>query len=137
MLTRFWGSELPYVIVIALVLTVLLLRARPGDRSSYQNTLWLFLIGIVGQAAGLGAARLGFDTAAGVFDVVFRIVWTIALIRMAGFAFFRLVLPKLGKPLPRIIEDLAIIAVYTVYGLSQLRHAGVDQIGRASCRERV
>jgi len=128
-LTRFWGSELPYVIVIALVLTVLLLRARPGERSSYQNTLWLFLIGIFGQAAGLGAAKLGFDTTARVLDVLFRIVWTIALIRMAGFAFFRLVLPKIGKPLPRIIEDLAIIAVYTAYGLSQLRHAGVDLTG--------
>ena len=129
MLTRFWSSELPYVIVIALVLTVVLLRARPGDRSSYQNTLWLFLFGILGQAAGLGAAKLGFDTAARVFDILFRIVWTIALIRIAGFALFRLVLPKLGKPLPRIIEDLAIIVVYTVYGLSQLRHAGVDLTG--------
>jgi len=128
-LTRFWSSELPYVIVIALVLTVALLRARPGDRSSYLNTLWLFLAGVVGQAAGLGAAKLGFDTAARVFDVLFRIVWTIALIRIAGFALFRLVLPKLGKPLPRIIEDLAIIVVYTVYGLSQLRLAGVDLTG--------
>ena len=129
MLTRFWSSELPYVIVIALVLTVVLLRARPGDRSSYLNTLWLFLLGILGQVAGLGAAKLGFDTAARVFDVLFRIVWTIALIRIAGFALFRLVLPKLGKPLPRIIEDLAIIVVYTVYGLSQLRLAGVDLTG--------
>jgi small-conductance mechanosensitive channel len=128
-MARFWGSELPYVIVIALVLTVVLLRARPGDRSSYMNTLWLFLFGILGQAAGLGAAKLGFDTAARVFDVLFRIVWTIALIRIAGFALFRLVLPKLGKPLPRIIEDLAIVVVYTVYGLSQLRLAGVDLTG--------
>jgi len=128
-LTRIWGSELPYVVVIALVLTVALLRARPGDRSSYLNTLWLFLIGILGQAAGLGAAKLGFDSAARVFDAFFRIVWTIALIRMAGFAFFRLVMPRLGRPLPRIIEDLAIIAVYTAYGLSQLRHAGVDLTG--------
>ena len=129
MLNRFWSSELPYVVVIALVLTVALLRARPGDRSSYMNTLWLFLFGILGQAAGLGAAKLGFDTAARVFDVLFRIVWTIALIRIAGFALFRLVLPKLGRPLPRIIEDLAIIVVYTVYGLSQLRLAGVDLTG--------
>jgi hypothetical protein len=117
-LTRLWSSELPYVIFIALVLTVALLRVRPGDRSSYLNTLWLFLFGIAGQAAGLGAAKLGFDTAAHVFEVIFRIVWTIALIRIAGFALFRLVLPKLGKPLPRIIEDLAIIVVYMVYGLS-------------------
>lgn len=129
MLTRFWSSELPYVIVIALLLTVALLRARPGERSSYLNTLWLFLIGIVGQAAGLGAARFGFDDAARVLEVLFRIVWAIALIRMAGFAFFRVALPRLGRPLPRIIEDLAIIAVYTVYGLSQLRHAGVDLTG--------
>src|SRR3990170_3268557 len=128
-MARFWSSELPYVIVIALVLTVALLRTRPGDRSSYMNTLWLFLFGIIGQAAGLGAAKLGFDTAARVFDVLFRIVWTIALIRIAGFALFRLVLPKLGKPLPRIIEDLAIIVVYTVYGLSQLRLAGVELTG--------
>lgn len=129
MLNRFWGSELPYVIVIALVLTVLLLRTRPGERSSYQNTLWLFLFGMLGQAVGLGVAKFGFDTAARVFEVFFRIVWTIALIRIAGFALFRLVLPKLGKPLPRIIEDLAIIAIYTVYGLSQMRHAGVDLTG--------
>jgi small-conductance mechanosensitive channel/CRP-like cAMP-binding protein len=126
---RFWSSELPYVVIIALVLTALLLRTRPGERSSYQNTLWLFLFGIVGQAAGLAAAKFGLDSAARVLGVVFRIVWTIALIRSAGFAFFRLVLPKLGKPLPRIIEDLAIIVIYTIYGLSQLRHAGVDFTG--------
>jgi small-conductance mechanosensitive channel/CRP-like cAMP-binding protein len=128
-LTRFWSSELPYVIVVALVLTGLLLRYRPGERSSYLNTLWLFVFGIAGQAAALGAAKLGFDTAARVLDVLFRIVWTIALIRMVGFALFRFVLPRLGKPLPRIMEDLAIIAVYTAYGLSQLRHAGVDLTG--------
>jgi len=128
-LTRFWSTELPYVIVVALVLTGLLLRARPGERSSYLNTLWLFVFGIAGQAAGLGATKLGFDTAAGVLDVLFRIVWTIALIRLAGFAFFRFALPKLGRSLPRIIEDLVLIAVYTAYGLSQLRHAGVDLTG--------
>ncbi|HJS36740.1 MAG TPA: mechanosensitive ion channel family protein [Burkholderiales bacterium] len=129
MLTRFWSSELPYVIVVTLVLTALLLRARPFERSVYLNTLWLFVLGIAGQAASLGAAKLGFDAAARVLDVLFRIVWTIALIRIAGFALFRFALPKLGKSLPRIIEDLALVAVYVAYGLSQLRHAGVDLTG--------
>lgn len=129
MLTRFWGSELPYVIVIALLLTGFLLRARPGERSSYLNTLWLFLAGIAGQAAGFAAARFGFDAAAPLLGGFFRVVWMVALIRIAGFTLFRLVLPRLGKPLPRIIEDLSIVAVYTVYGLSQLRHAGVDLTG--------
>jgi small-conductance mechanosensitive channel/CRP-like cAMP-binding protein len=128
-LTRFWSSELPYVIVITLALTALLLRTRPFERSVYLNTLWLFVLGIAGQAAGLGASKLGFDNAARVLDVLFRIVWTIALIRIAGFAFFRFALPKLGKSLPRIIEDLALVAVYVAYGLSQLRYAGVDLTG--------
>jgi len=35
----FWSSELPYVAVIALVLSALLLRARPAERSTYLNTL--------------------------------------------------------------------------------------------------
>jgi small-conductance mechanosensitive channel/CRP-like cAMP-binding protein len=129
MLARFWSTELPYVFVIALALTGLLLRARPVERPTYLATLWLFLLGIAGQAAGLGAAKLGFDAAARVLDVLFRIVWTVALIRMTGFALFRFALPKLGKPLPRIIEDLTLVAVYTAYGLSQLRHAGVDLTG--------
>jgi hypothetical protein len=71
----FWSSELPYVTVIALVLTVLLLRTRPAERSTFLNTLWLFLLGILGQLAGLGAGAFEFDTAARVLDVVFRIVW--------------------------------------------------------------
>ncbi len=125
----FWSSELPYVIVIALVLSGLLLRARPAERSTYLNTLWLFLFGIFGLLAGMGAAALGFDTAARVLEIFFRIVWSIALIRIAGFALFRLVLPKIGRNLPQIIEDLAIIVIYTIFGLTQLRVLGVDLTG--------
>ena len=129
MLTRFWSTELPYVIVIALVLTAMLLRSRPAERSSYLNTLWLFLAGMLGQVAGMLAWRFGFETAAVLLDGLFRVVWTLALIRIAGFALFRLVLPRLGRFLPRIMEDLTVIVVYTAYGLSQLRHAGVDLTG--------
>ena len=125
----FWSSELPYVIVIALVLSVLLLRTRPAERSTFLNTLWLFLVGILGQAGGLAAEALGFHGAAQVLEVLFRIVWSIALIRIAGFALFRLVLPKLGKTLPRIIEDLAITILYAIYGLTQMRVLGVDLTG--------
>jgi small-conductance mechanosensitive channel len=125
----FWSSELPYVTVIALVLSILLLRTRPAERSTFLNTLWLFLLGVLGVLAGMSAGAFGFETADRVLNAVFRIVWSIALIRIAGFALFRLVLPKLGKPLPQIIEDLAIIVIYTVYGLTQLRVLGVDLTG--------
>ena len=104
MLTRLWSSELPYVIVIALVLTALLLRARSGERSTYQNTLWLFLLGMLGVAGAHGATLLGFDTAAGLLQVLFRIVWTIALIRIAGFALFRLALQECILLLCRAVQ---------------------------------
>jgi small-conductance mechanosensitive channel/CRP-like cAMP-binding protein len=127
--TGFWSSELPYVIVIAFALSILLLRARPAERATYLNTLWLFLLGVIGVLVGMSADALGFDTAARVLDAFFRIVWSIALIRVAGFALFRLVLPKLGKPLPQIIEDLAIIVVYAIFAMTQMRVFGVDLTG--------
>ncbi len=127
--TGFWSSELPYVIVIAFALSILLLRARPAERATYLNTLWLFLLGVVGVLAGMSADALGFDTAARVLEAFFRIVWSIALIRVAGFALFRLVLPKLGKSLPQIIEDLAIIVLYAIFAMTQMRVLGVDLTG--------
>ena len=64
-------------------------------------------------------------SAAGV-HMVFRIVAAIALIRLLGFVVFRLLLPLAGRTPPRIVEDLTIIAAYVIYGLAQLRGAGVD-----------
>jgi len=122
----FWRAEAPALAVLALVLTVLLLRARPYERSVFLNTLSLFLIGLAGQGAALLLQSLDFPAAAHGTYTVFRIVTAVALIRMFGFALFRLALPLLGKQPPRIIEDLAIIVVYVGYGFVQLRGAGVD-----------
>ena len=122
----FWRAEAPALAVLALVLTVLLLRARPHERGVFLNTLWLFLAGLAGQAVAAALAGLDFPSAARGTHTVFRIVTAVALIRMLGFALFRLALPLVGKHPPRIIEDLAIIVVYVGYGFVQLRGAGVD-----------
>ncbi|MGQ0545482.1 MAG: cyclic nucleotide-binding domain-containing protein [Betaproteobacteria bacterium] len=122
----YWRAEAPALAVLALVLTVLLLRARPHERPVFLNTLWLFLAGLAGQAAALALWHFGFAGAAQGTHTVFRIVTAVALIRILGFAVFRLALPLVGKQPPRIIEDLAIIVVYVGYGFVQLRGAGVD-----------
>ena len=57
---------------------------------------------------------------------IFSFVSAIALIRLCGFAAFRLLLPLLGSHPPRIAEDLTIVGVYVVYGFVQLRGAGLD-----------
>ena len=119
-------SEVGWLTVLALGLTALLLRFRPHERGVYLNTLWLFLIGVFGQALGFAFEALAFPVAGTVLYTLFRIVAAIAAIRLIGFTVFRLVLPMMGREWPRIIEDLVILVAYVVYGFVQLRGAGVD-----------
>ena len=119
-------SELPWLALLALALTACLLYSRRYERAVYQNTLWLFLLGAAGQVAAIAVHSLDFPVAAQAVHTVFRIVSAIALIRLLGFGAFRLLLPLAGRTPPRIVEDLMIIAAYVIYGLTQLRGAGVD-----------
>ena len=122
----FWTSPAPWLALIAFGVTVALLRARPRERTTYLNTLWLFLLGIAGQAAASLVWALDFPGAAGTVHTIFSFVSAIALIRLCGFFAFRLLLPLLGSHPPRIAEDLTIVGVYVVYGFVQLRGAGLD-----------
>ncbi len=122
----FWSSAAPWLSLVAFALTVTLLYTRPHERATYLNTLWLFLLAIGGEASAALIWALDFTGAATTVHTVSRIVASITLIRLFGFAAFRLLLPLGGSQPPRIIEDLAIIGVYAVYGLAQLRGAGLD-----------
>ena len=112
--------------LVALVLAGALLRVRPHERFTFLNTLWLFFLGIGGQAAALALDALELPRAAGTVYTIFRILTAVALIRMVGFTVFRIILPLAGKRPTRIVEDLAILVAYAGYGLAQLRGAGVD-----------
>ncbi len=118
-------SEVGWLTLLAFALAALLLRFRPLERSVYLNTLWLFLIGVFGQAASVPLEILAPDAASAV-HTIFRIISAVVLIRLAGFAFFRLLLPLMGRAMPRIVEDVVIFVLYLIYGLAQLRGAGVD-----------
>ncbi|MBV9191569.1 MAG: hypothetical protein JO292_07745, partial [Betaproteobacteria bacterium] len=118
-------SEVAWLILLALVLAMVLIRFRPYERNIYLNTLWVFLAGVVGQAAAVALDSF-VPGAAAVVNTISRIVSAIALIRLACFAAFRLVLPLMGRDWPRIVEDVVSLALYVIYGFVQLRGAGVD-----------
>ena len=118
-------SDVAWLTLFAFALAILLLQFRPQERTVYLNTLWLFLIGVFGQAAAIALDALA-PAAAGVVYTLFRIVSAIAFIRLTGFAAFRLLLPLIGREWPRIVEDVAILIAYIIYGFAQLRAAGVD-----------
>src|SRR5580765_8214864 len=119
-------TALAWLALIALVATGALLRVRPHERFTFLNTLWLFVLGIAGQAAAVALLALDLPRASGTVHTVFRILTAVALIRLFGFVLFRLLLPLAGKRPTRIVEDLAIVLAYVGYGLVQLRGAGVD-----------
>ena len=122
----FWTSAAPWLALLAFGLTIALLHARPHERSTFLNTLWLFLVGLGGEASAAAIWALDFPGGATTVHTIFRVVSTIALIRLGGFAAFRLLLPLIGSRPPRIVEDLAIVGVYVIYGFAQLRGAGLD-----------
>src|SRR5919106_5703038 len=119
-------TSLAWLTLLALGLTGALLRVRQHERMTFLNTLWLFFLGIAGQAAAFGLFAFDLPRAAGTVHTVFRILTAVALIRLFGFTVFRLLLPLAGKNPTRIIEDLAIVLAYVGYGLVQLRGFGVD-----------
>jgi len=125
-LTTLITSEAPWLLLLALVLSGLLLRFRPAERAVYLNTLWLFFVGLIAQAIAIALAAPGFQSVAGWVDDLGRVVAAIAVIRLVGFAAFRLAMPLVGREPPRIVEDLVIAGVYVVYAIAQLRAAGVD-----------
>jgi len=122
----FWTTAAPWLTLVAFAVTFVLLHARSAERTTYLNTLWLFLLGIAGEAAASLIWALNFTEAAGTLHAISRFVAAIALIRLCGFAAFRLLLPLVGSRPPRIVEDLGIVAIYVVYGFAQLRGAGLD-----------
>jgi small-conductance mechanosensitive channel len=119
-------TSLAWLTLLALVLTGALLRVRPNERRSFLNTLWLFFLGIAGQAAALALFAFDLPRASGTVHTVFRILTAVAMIRLFGFTVFRLLLPLAGKNPTRIVEDVAMVIGYVGYGLAQLRVAGVD-----------
>jgi small-conductance mechanosensitive channel/CRP-like cAMP-binding protein len=110
-------TALAWLSLVALVVTGALLRVRPLERVTFLNTLWLFFIGIAGQATATTLFALELPRASGAVSTIFRILTAVALIRLFGFAIFRLLLPLAGKRPTRIVEDLAIVVAYLGYGV--------------------
>jgi small-conductance mechanosensitive channel len=128
-LRQFWRPETPWLVGTAVVLVVLLSRFRPLERASYVNTLIFFVLGMAGQFASASVEVMDYPRAAEVLFAVFTVVTSIALVRLCGFAIFRLLLPLVRLRTPRIVEDLVSAGAYIVLALIHLRGFGLDFSG--------
>jgi small-conductance mechanosensitive channel len=123
------ASGTPYAIALMAVVGALAWWLRPQDRSVTRNTVAFFLIGVAGQMAAAGLVAGGLEGTGAVLHEVFVIATGVAVIRLAGLFFFRVILSAIGFAPPRILEDLLVMIGYIAWGMVRLRYAGLDLSG--------
>ncbi|MRR49872.1 MAG: mechanosensitive ion channel [Rhodocyclaceae bacterium] len=123
----FWRPEQTWVFVAALVLWGLLRRTLPeGSQYVLKQTFVFFILCLLGEVGASLMRAIGWtQVASGLFEVA-QIGVGIALIRAAGMLLFRVFMPAVGMETPRILEDIAVIVGYCVWGMIRLRYAGLE-----------
>jgi len=122
----FWRDELPYLLVAAVVLAVILVRAPRVGRASLVHTLIFLAISLAAELVGALLEAAGTVNAGSIVRGAAIVATGLAVIRLAGFALFRAVLPAAGVTPPRIVEDIVLIVAYVAWGMLRLRLAGMD-----------
>jgi small-conductance mechanosensitive channel/CRP-like cAMP-binding protein len=121
-----WRAETPYVFGAVLVLVALLYRFLPAARATVRRSLlFLGFWMLVDVAAAVFGLRGQAAIAAGLHQVAV-LGFGVVLIRLAGLALFRVLLPALHLHAPRIVEDIVVIAAYVLWGMVRLSFAGVE-----------
>lgn len=121
-----WHPNYLNALLVASVLLIVLLRAPVPAPHLVRNTaIFVALCGVLILSTGT-AAWLGHGETAELLDGLATLTLGLMVIRLAGLALFRVLLPKLGLTPPRILEDILIVVAYIIWGLVRLRYAGLD-----------
>ncbi len=129
LLATFWREEMAWVYGAVAVLALLLARFMAGGRAAVRHTLLLALMcALVDAAAAVFALRGQHAIGRGVHQAAV-LGLGVVLIRLAGLAAYRVLLPALRLGAPRIVEDIVVIGGYLLWGLIRLSFAGVDLAG--------
>ena len=116
MSTALWQDETPWFYGLALLLVLLLFRFLPGTRATLRHSLLLLGLWLLLDAlSALFASRAQASVAQGLHQVALFGLGVV-LIRLAGLALFRVLLPALHAPTPRIVEDIVVIGGYLLWG---------------------
>src|SRR5512142_515536 len=111
---------------VALVLVVLLLWLRPGDRASVRNSLVLLGLCGIAQIVDAVARPMGVLVAATIAADAASVMIGLVLVRLAVLLAFRVALPAMNARPALIVEELATVFLFAAWGFVWLRLAGVD-----------
>lgn len=124
-----WHEHALTLMLLTSAAGLLLLHFRPGDRKSIGFTLAVFFIGLGGQLASALVDQSGMSALAAWMRESALILEGLAIIRLYGMFLFRILLPLVRLPPPRILEDLLVFVAYLGWGFVRLHEAGLDLSG--------
>jgi small-conductance mechanosensitive channel/CRP-like cAMP-binding protein len=122
----FWRAELPYLLLASAALAAVLARGLKSERFVIRNTLIFLGLSLFGELIGALLEAGGVSASGAIVHDVAILATGLAIIRLAGLALFRVVLPSIGARAPRIAEDIVMVLAYVAWGLVRLRLAGMD-----------
>jgi len=118
------------LVVLASGVCLLLLSRRRIDNAGILRSAFIFLVlmGVLALTSGL-TGFFGMPRTADVLDALAILLSGVLVIRLAGLAVFRAILPTTGLHPPRIMEDITIVLGYIAWAMVRLRYAGLDLSG--------
>ena len=123
---EFWQEDVPYVVTLAVLISLILLRVLPAERRRISNTFGFFALAVLGQLGAAFVGALGFRRSGEIAFEFMLFGAGLALINLLGLLLFRVLLPRLRIDVPRILEDVLVILAYVAWGMVRLRYSGVE-----------
>ncbi len=117
------------LIAVACLLQVLATRLLPEGRQLMRMHLSLVGLGLVVMLIGRVVPPIPLGLVKNMLDELVILGWGVLLLRIIIISIFRILLPLLRMPWPRILEDLLFILACLVWGLIRLRFVGLDLSG--------
>ncbi|HEY2628509.1 MAG TPA: mechanosensitive ion channel family protein [Usitatibacter sp.] len=122
-------TEMAWAMGIALVLALMLLALRPGDRPSVRNALLLLGACAFALVAEQLSRAMGEGQAASIAANVAGALVGLVLVRLAMMFLFRVLLPSAGAQVAGIAGDLVTAALYVGWIVIWMRLSGMDPAG--------
>jgi small-conductance mechanosensitive channel/CRP-like cAMP-binding protein len=122
-----WADWTPWL-VVALIATAALIRAlSPGDRPRVRALVTLVAMHLVALVVTASLAEADYDYEG--WDLAALAFALLAAVGMGSLTLFRVVLPRVGLPVPRILTDLFAAAGFVIVMIIVGRHAGFSVAG--------
>ena len=117
------------LIAVAGLLQVLTTRLLAEGRQLMRLHLSMAGLGVLMMLIARVVPPIALGLVKNILDELVILGWGVLLIRIVIISIFRLLLPALHMPWPRILEDILFILACLVWGLIRLRYVGLDLSG--------